>query len=143
MPEMEQISNPMRRCSIYFREGTGLRVILCTSSVQVKNVEFKCLQKMKLDGNFLRNGAVSPYEFYKGSLRLNGKTISNLDIFNNNVDGEHDCPREMLLIGPNTGGKSTLLHATCLTVIMAQPGVLFVRLVLISLLLKVVRGMRL
>jgi len=76
-------------------------------------------------------------------LQLDGQTISNLEIFNNNIDGEHDYPQEMLLTGPNMGGKSTLLHATCLTVIMAQPGVLFVRLVLISLLLKTVRGMRL
>jgi len=44
-PSLEKISNPMSRCSLYFREGTGLRVILCTSSTQVENVDFKCLKK--------------------------------------------------------------------------------------------------
>jgi len=42
---------------------------------------------------------------------------NDVDLGNN---GEHDCPRAMLLTGPNMGGKSTLLRATCLTVIMAQ-----------------------
>lgn len=45
------------------------------------------LHRMKLDDNLLRNGAVSPYEVYKGSLRLDGQTLSNLEIFNNNADG--------------------------------------------------------
>lgn len=45
------------------------------------------LHRMKLDDNLLRNGAVSSYEVYKGSLRLDGQTLSNLEIFNNNADG--------------------------------------------------------
>jgi len=44
---------------------------------------------------------------------------NDVDLGNN---GEHDCPRAMLLTGPNMGGKSTLLRATCLSVIMAQLG---------------------
>lgn len=36
-------------------------------------------------------------------------------------DGE-EGPRAMLLTGPNMGGKSTLLRATCLAVILAQMG---------------------
>ncbi|KAF8393339.1 hypothetical protein HHK36_021581 [Tetracentron sinense] len=32
------------------------------------------------------------------------------------------CPRTLLLTGPNMGGKSTLLRATCLAVILAQLG---------------------
>ncbi|KAE8735369.1 DNA mismatch repair protein MSH7 [Hibiscus syriacus] len=38
-------------------------------------------------------------------------------------EGVNDChPRALLLTGPNMGGKSTLLRATCLAVILAQLG---------------------
>lgn len=37
-------------------------------------------------------------------------------------DPTGNCPRTLLLTGPNMGGKSTLLRATCLTVILAQLG---------------------
>ncbi|CAN0900774.1 DNA mismatch repair protein MSH7 [Linum grandiflorum] len=37
-------------------------------------------------------------------------------------DSNGFCPRTLLLTGPNMGGKSTLLRATCLAVILAQLG---------------------
>ncbi|WJX25836.1 DNA mismatch repair protein msh7, variant 2 [Trifolium repens] len=46
--------------------------------------------------------------------------VPNDMILGENEDGHH--PRTLLLTGPNMGGKSTLLRATCLAVIMAQLG---------------------
>ncbi|RDY09195.1 DNA mismatch repair protein MSH7, partial [Mucuna pruriens] len=46
--------------------------------------------------------------------------VPNDIILGENEDGSH--PRTLLLTGPNMGGKSTLLRATCLAVIMAQLG---------------------
>ncbi|KAK7314493.1 hypothetical protein VNO77_33018 [Canavalia gladiata] len=46
--------------------------------------------------------------------------VPNDIILGENEDGHH--PRTLLLTGPNMGGKSTLLRATCLAVIMAQLG---------------------
>lgn len=44
--------------------------------------------------------------------------VPNDIILGENKDMQH--PRTLLLTGPNMGGKSTLLRATCLAVIMAQ-----------------------
>ncbi|KAH7287690.1 hypothetical protein KP509_32G069600 [Ceratopteris richardii] len=44
------------------------------------------LVRLKL-GSLLENGYLAAYEVYKGSLRLDGQTLSNLEIFNNNADG--------------------------------------------------------
>ncbi|TKY44657.1 DNA mismatch repair protein MSH7 [Spatholobus suberectus] len=46
--------------------------------------------------------------------------VPNDIILGESEDGLH--PRTLLLTGPNMGGKSTLLRATCLAVIMAQLG---------------------
>ncbi|XP_024641259.1 DNA mismatch repair protein MSH7 isoform X2 [Medicago truncatula] len=46
--------------------------------------------------------------------------VPNDMILGENEGGHH--PRTLLLTGPNMGGKSTLLRATCLAVIMAQLG---------------------
>lgn len=35
----------------------------------------------------LQNGSILPYEVYRGCLRMDGKTMANLEIFSNNVDG--------------------------------------------------------
>lgn len=47
-----------------------------------------------------------------------GLPVPNDIILGENTDAHH--PRTLLLTGPNMGGKSTLLRATCLAVIMAQ-----------------------
>ncbi|KAK7271285.1 hypothetical protein RJT34_27060 [Clitoria ternatea] len=49
-----------------------------------------------------------------------GLPVPNDVILGENEDGPH--PHTLLLTGPNMGGKSTLLRATCLAVIMAQLG---------------------
>ncbi|KAJ8749841.1 hypothetical protein K2173_013244 [Erythroxylum novogranatense] len=55
------------------------------------------------------------------ALREHGVTPVPNDLFlGEDVDGYH--PRTLLLTGPNMGGKSTLLRATCLAVILAQLG---------------------
>lgn len=35
----------------------------------------------------LKNGDVSSYEVYRVCLRMDGQTLVNLEIFNNNIDG--------------------------------------------------------
>ena len=35
----------------------------------------------------LCNGDVFPYQVYRGCLRMDGQTLINLEIFNNNADG--------------------------------------------------------
>lgn len=35
----------------------------------------------------MRNGDIFSYEVYKGFLRMDGQTLVNLEIFNNNADG--------------------------------------------------------
>ncbi|XP_031387597.1 DNA mismatch repair protein MSH7 [Punica granatum] len=44
------------------------------------------LSRLMLD-DILRNGDVSPYQVYKGCLRMDGQTLVNLEIFSNNADG--------------------------------------------------------
>ncbi|KAI3670995.1 hypothetical protein L1987_87641 [Smallanthus sonchifolius] len=44
------------------------------------------LSRLKLD-DALRNGSIFPYEVYRGCLRMDGQTMANLEIFNNNADG--------------------------------------------------------
>ncbi|XP_022882429.1 DNA mismatch repair protein MSH7 isoform X2 [Olea europaea var. sylvestris] len=44
------------------------------------------LSRFKLD-DALRNGDIIPYEVYRGCLRMDGQTLVNLEIFNNNADG--------------------------------------------------------
>lgn len=47
-----------------------------------------------------------------------GMPVPNDIHLGENIDGYH--PSTLLLTGPNMGGKSTLLRATCLAVILAQ-----------------------
>ncbi|EPS64990.1 hypothetical protein M569_09788, partial [Genlisea aurea] len=37
--------------------------------------------------DLIRNSDISPYEVFRGSLRMDGQTLTNLEIFNNNFDG--------------------------------------------------------
>lgn len=41
---------------------------------------------MQLD-DVLRNGDILPYKVYRDCLRMDGQTLVNLEIFNNNADG--------------------------------------------------------
>ncbi|XP_056694050.1 DNA mismatch repair protein MSH7-like [Spinacia oleracea] len=54
------------------------------------------------------------------ALRENGVPVPNDMILGEGTNGHH--PRTLLLTGPNMGGKSTLLRAACLAVILAQLG---------------------
>jgi DNA mismatch repair protein MSH6 len=55
------------------------------------------------------------------STRDNGHAIVPNDVeLGNHHSNSSISPHAMLLTGPNMGGKSTLLRATCLAVIMAQ-----------------------
>lgn len=47
-----------------------------------------------------------------------GLPVPNDMVLGEGTDGHH--PRTLLLTGPNMGGKSTILRATCLAVILAQ-----------------------
>lgn len=47
---------------------------------------FSCSNFEQLDDD-LRNGDILPYEVYRGSLRMDGQTLDNLEIFTNNTDG--------------------------------------------------------
>ncbi|KDP33650.1 hypothetical protein JCGZ_07221 [Jatropha curcas] len=44
------------------------------------------LSRLMLD-DVLRNGDIQPYQVYTGCLRMDGQTLINLEIFNNNADG--------------------------------------------------------
>lgn len=45
-----------------------------------------CLRFIQLN-DVIRNGDIFSYEVYKGFLRMDGQTLVNLEIFNNNADG--------------------------------------------------------
>lgn len=47
-----------------------------------------------------------------------GQPVPNDVLLGKDIDGFH--PHTLLLTGPNMGGKSTLLRATCLAVVLAQ-----------------------
>lgn len=42
---------------------------------------------LQCDDELLPNGVLSPYEIYKGSLRLDGQTVDNLELLQNRSDG--------------------------------------------------------
>ncbi|XP_057247149.1 DNA mismatch repair protein MSH7 isoform X2 [Beta vulgaris subsp. vulgaris] len=54
------------------------------------------------------------------ALRENGVPVPNDIVLGEDTNDHH--PRTLLLTGPNMGGKSTLLRAACLAVILAQLG---------------------
>ncbi|KAL2929255.1 DNA mismatch repair protein MSH7 [Bienertia sinuspersici] len=54
------------------------------------------------------------------ALRENGVPVPNDIVLGEDTNGHH--PRTLLLTGPNMGGKSTLLRAACLAVILSQLG---------------------
>ncbi|XP_058206767.1 DNA mismatch repair protein MSH7 [Rhododendron vialii] len=59
--------------------------------------------------------------WHPNALGENGELpVPNDIVLGEEADGYH--PRTLLLTGPNMGGKSTLLRATCLAVILAQLG---------------------
>ncbi|XP_016491813.2 DNA mismatch repair protein MSH7-like isoform X1 [Nicotiana tabacum] len=48
------------------------------------------LERLMLD-EVLRNGDILSYEVYRGCLKMDGQTLVNLEIFNNNADGSPSC----------------------------------------------------
>lgn len=71
----------------------------------------------------LRHEMRAPVLNFKGlwhplALAENGVPVPNDVLLGGGMDGNHPCT--LLLTGPNMGGKSTLLRATCVAVILAQ-----------------------
>lgn len=62
-------------------DGANHDVALCALGSLVNHLE-----RLMLD-EALRNGDVLSYEVYKGRLKMDGQTLVNLEIFNNNADG--------------------------------------------------------
>ncbi|WMV37277.1 hypothetical protein MTR67_030662 [Solanum verrucosum] len=62
-------------------DGENHNVALCALGILVNHLE-----RLMLD-EVLHNGDVLSYEVYKGCLRMDGQTLVNLEIFNNNADG--------------------------------------------------------
>lgn len=78
--------------------------------------QFVLSQRLKKGGSVLNmEGLWHPY-----ATGGQGGCIVPNDLELGNDPGLLDEPRALLLTGPNMGGKSTLLRATCLAVIMAQ-----------------------
>ncbi|KAI4347142.1 hypothetical protein L6164_007984 [Bauhinia variegata] len=90
--------------------GTMSRpVILSSSETKTSNQDYK-------GPVLITKGLWHPF-----ALGQNGcLPVPNDMVLGETRDGYH--PRTLLLTGPNMGGKSTLLRATCLAVIMAQLG---------------------
>lgn len=53
---------------------------------------------LQCDGELLPNGFLCPYEVFKGSLRLDGQTVSNLELLENRDDGGKAGARLQTLI---------------------------------------------
>ncbi|XP_059286680.1 DNA mismatch repair protein MSH7 isoform X1 [Lycium ferocissimum] len=62
-------------------DGANHDVALCALGSLVYHLE-----RLMLD-EVLRNGDVLSYEVYRGCLKMDGQTLVNLEIFNNNADG--------------------------------------------------------
>lgn len=68
------------------------------------------LRRMKLDEELLKEGLLAPYKVYGGSLRLDGQTLSNLEIFKNNADGGKSGTLLCFLDNCSTSFGKRLLH---------------------------------
>ncbi|KAK1396879.1 DNA mismatch repair protein MSH7 [Heracleum sosnowskyi] len=71
------------------------------------------LSRLMLD-DAIRNGDIIPYQLYRGCLRMDGQTLTNLEIFNNTADGSSSGTLYNYLdkcITPS--GKRLLRHWIC------------------------------
>ncbi|KAI5057624.1 hypothetical protein GOP47_0027639 [Adiantum capillus-veneris] len=59
----------------------------CNPAVIALGALVQHLVRLKLDTSLLESSHLASYDVYKGSLCLDGQTLSNLEIFNNNADG--------------------------------------------------------
>ncbi|XP_030472662.2 DNA mismatch repair protein MSH7 [Syzygium oleosum] len=71
------------------------------------------MSRLMLD-DVLKNGDITPYEVYKGCLRMDGQTLVNLEIFSNSADGGTSGTLYKYLDNCTTcSGKRLLRHWIC------------------------------
>ncbi|KAK3439228.1 hypothetical protein EUGRSUZ_C03861 [Eucalyptus grandis] len=71
------------------------------------------MSRLMLD-DVLKNGDITPYEVYKGCLRMDGQTLVNLEIFSNSADGGTSGTLYKFLDNCITcSGKRLLRHWIC------------------------------
>lgn len=87
---------------------------MCRPVILPFNSNCKFADNGSLGSTLQMKGLWHPY-----AVGENGGGVVPNDIFLGQ-DTKGICPRALLLTGPNMGGKSTLLRATCLAVILAQ-----------------------
>ncbi|XP_055825001.1 DNA mismatch repair protein MSH7 isoform X2 [Solanum dulcamara] len=89
-------------------DGENHDVALCALGTLVNHLE-----RLMLD-EVLHNGDVLSYEVYKGCLKMDGQTLVNLEIFNNNADGSPSGTLYMYLDNCITSpGKRLLRRWIC------------------------------
>ncbi|KAI4380038.1 hypothetical protein MLD38_006269 [Melastoma candidum] len=83
--------NDLIRAKQYFKSSGRVNCVL--DNVGFQDIALSALggliehlSRLMLD-DVLKNGDISPYELYKGCLRMDGQTLLNLEVFNNSING--------------------------------------------------------